>query len=259
VDVTAPAALAELLGRGPSRLVWRNDAGGLTYELPGPPRRFLKWSPASSTADLWDEVSRLRWARPFTRVPEVVDWGRADDGTWMITEALSGRSAVDVRWLADPSGAVRAIGEGLRDFHESLPVADCPFSWHADERVADARRRATRGLIAPSAFHEEFRSMDVGAAVEAVADPPPADRLVVCQADACAPNTLIGDEGRCSGHVDLGRMGVADRWADLAVATWSATWNYGPGWEGELLAAYGVQPDPDRTAYYRLLWDLGPE
>jgi kanamycin kinase len=53
-------------------------------------------------------------------------------------------------------------------------------------------------------------------------------------------------------------MGIADRWADLAVATWSTTWNYGPGWEQELLAAYGVDPDPVRTDYYRLLWDLGP-
>ncbi len=53
-------------------------------------------------------------------------------------------------------------------------------------------------------------------------------------------------------------MGVADRWADPAVATWSTIWNYGAGWEDELLDAYGIEPDPERTAYYRLLWDLGP-
>lgn len=32
-------------------------------------------------------------------------------------------------------------------------------------------------------------------------------------------------------------LGVADRWADLAVATWSTTWNYGPGWEEPVLDA----------------------
>jgi hypothetical protein len=46
--------------------------------------------------------------------------------------------------------------------------------------------------------------------------------------------------------------------ADLAVSTWSTEWNYGPGWEDVLLAAYGVDPDPARTRYYRLLCDLGP-
>ncbi|HEY1642329.1 MAG TPA: phosphotransferase, partial [Streptosporangiaceae bacterium] len=87
---------------------------------------------------------------------------------------------------------------------------------------------------------------------------PPADRLVVCHGDACAPNTMLSDDGRWSAHADLSDLGVADRWADLAVATWSTTWNYGPGWERPLLDAYGIDPDPGRTGYYRLLWELGP-
>lgn len=86
----------------------------------------------------------------------------------------------------------------------------------------------------------------------------PIDELVVCHGDTCAPNTMIGDEGTWSGHVDLGFLGLADRWADLAIATWSIEWNYGPGWVGHLLRAYGLGPDPNRTRYYRLLWDLGP-
>ena len=84
------------------------------------------------------------------------------------------------------------------------------------------------------------------------------DGLVVCHGDTCAPNTILTNEGRCAGHVDFGALGVADRWADLAVATWSAEWNYGPGWERALLDAYGVRPDHERIRYYRLLWDLGP-
>jgi kanamycin kinase len=85
---------------------------------------------------------------------------------------------------------------------------------------------------------------------------PATDKLVVCHGDACAPNTLLAADGRWSGHVDLGMLGVADRWADLAVATWSAEWNYGPGWDGLLLDSYGIEHDPERTRYYRLLWDL---
>jgi aminoglycoside phosphotransferase len=41
--------------------------------------------------------------------------------------------------------------------------------------------------------------------------------------------------------------------ADLAVATWGTEWNYGPGWDGLLLDAYGAPPDTERTRYYRLL------
>ncbi|MEV5414504.1 hypothetical protein AB0K60_37425 [Thermopolyspora sp. NPDC052614] len=38
----------------------------------------------------------------------------------------------------------------------------------------------------------------------------------------------------------------------------SGSTNYGPGWEEPLLRAYGVEPDPVRTHYYRLMWTLGP-
>jgi kanamycin kinase len=82
-------------------------------------------------------------------------------------------------------------------------------------------------------------------------------RLVVCHGDACAPNTLLDDDGGWAGHVDLGSLGVADRWADLSIATYSLGWNYGPGYDHLVYDAYGIDEDRDRVAYYRLLWDLG--
>lgn len=89
-----------------------------------------------------------------------------------------------------------------------------------------------------------------------VRDPPPIDKLVVCHGDACVPNTMIDSDGTWSGHVDLAVLGTADRWADIAVATWSTEWNYGRGWESTFLDAYGVEADTTRTAFYRDLWDL---
>ena len=34
----------------------------------------------------------------------------------------------------------------------------------------------------------------------------------------------------------------------------STEWNYGPGWEADL-EAYGIEPDRERIAYYRELWN----
>lgn len=140
--------------------------------------------------------------------------------------------------------------------HDTLSVDECPFSWSADARVLEAHAHIEAGRTDPSGWHEEHRSLSLDDALARLATPPPVDRLVVCHGDPCAPNTLIGPDGRLAGHVDFGSLGVADRWADLAVATWSAEWNYGPGWDVELLAGYGLEPDAERTAYYRLLWDL---
>ncbi len=78
---------------------------------------------------------------------------------------------------------------------------------------------------------------------------------MVCHGDACAPNTMISDDGEWCGHVDFGDLGIADRWADLAVALLSLSWNYRGDWEDELLDAYGIERDPVRIEYYQRLWD----
>jgi kanamycin kinase len=214
-------------GRG-LRPVWRNDFGGLTYEIVGA-GQFVKWS-ADSRLDLAAEAARLRWAVPYVSVPRVLSAGRDGAGEWLLTAALPGESAVSQRWKADPATAAAAIGAGLRTLHDRLPVQDCPFSWSVEKRLA---------VVPGKEFPES----------------PPIDCLVVCHGDACVPNTLIDEDGKCSGHVDFGEMGIADRWADLAIATWSTEWNYGPGWEDEVLDAYGIAADPLRIDYYRSLWE----
>jgi kanamycin kinase len=238
--VDVPLAVARLAGGDEPVPVWRNTLGGLTFRLgAGDGIRFVKWMP-HGVPSLAGEVERLNWARSFTEVPRVLESGDDDDGSWMLTVGLPGHSAVDPRFTSDDRGArvaARAIGAGLRRLHDRLPVDACPYGWSTSTRIARAREE---GIV-------------VDASLERT---PSIDRLVVCHGDACAPNTLIADDGSCAGHVDLGSMGVADRWADLAVATWSLHWNYDGGvrLESELLDAYGVARDETRIGYYRALW-----
>ncbi len=229
-----PPVVARLAGGRVVRAVWRNDLGGVTFAIGGPdaggrPVEFVKTGPGDHAA----EAARLDWAGRYLAVPRVLGFGPG----WLHTVALPGRSAVDPRWVADPVRAARAIGTGLRVLHDNAPVGDCPFDWSVRTRLAGIRPAARAGL---------------GAA-------PAVDRLVVCHGDACAPNTVIDADGRFAGLVDLGALGVADRWADLAVATLSLGWNYGEQrkeeCEGELLGAYGLQPDAIRLEYYRRLWE----
>lgn len=255
--VVVPGAVAAVAGSERLVPVWRNQLGGLTWRVVGgPDARFVKWAPAGSGLALGAEADRLRWAARFAPVPDVLGSGADDDGEWLLTAGLPGLSAVDPRWLADARTAVRAIGAGLRALHDALPVGECPFDWSAANRLAEVHRRVAD--LRPATWWPEHAALTVPEVLARLDGPPEPDRLVVCHGDACAPNTLLADDGAFSGHVDLGALGVADRWADLAVATWSTQWNYGPGWEGTLLAAYGVDPDPGRMAYYRLLWDAGP-
>lgn len=254
--VRVPAIVAELARGGLIVPVWENQLGGVTFRVdaaPGagagrsaaagrepersaenPERVFVKWAPSGAGWDPAPEADRLAWAERFTPVPRVVAFGADDEDAWLVTAAVPGENAVRARWIADPPTAVRALGAGLRALHDALPVEGCPFSWSVEDRLRSSTSPQAAGFDLPV---------------------PPADRLVVCHGDACPPNTLVGSDGMWSAHVDLGSLGVADRWADLAVATWSTEWNYGPGFEPVLLEAYGVEPDPARTEFYRALWD----
>lgn len=238
-----PAVVLRLAAGRPIRWVWENELGGQTFRIgEGPGAAYLKWLPPHPEFDVVAEAARLRWVDGRVPVPRVLDHGEDGPHSWLLTAALPGTSSVDRRWQAEPLLAARAIGTGLRLLHDRLPVRDCPFSWQPPDRTTDDT------LLAQT---------------------PPVDRLVVCHGDACAPNTLLAEDGSYCGTVDLGRMGVADRWADLAVAGDSLDWNFAAGGrfaprdatvtgtelEAALLDAYGIDPDPVRTAYYRLLWD----
>ncbi len=251
-----PAAVAAAAAGETVLPVWLNELGGRTFQLgSGSKRRFAKWSPTGGI-DLRPEAAKLRWAAPYVTVPPVLTLVTDDAGSLLLTEGLPGENAVTDRWRNDPATAVTAIAVGLRELHDTAPVEHCPFRWSVADRLHDIDSRAD--TIDPGKWHDDHRQLTFEQARNLLADPPPIDRLVVCHGDACAPNTLLTDDGRCSGRVDLGGLGVADRWADLAIATWSTRWNYGPDWERPLLEAYGVEPDAERTDYYRLLWDLGP-
>jgi kanamycin kinase len=230
--VSVPDVVAKVASHRPVSAVWVNELGGVTFAIdsgaefvksyPATSPESLRSCPPNEYADLLlAEAERLQWASQYVVVPRVLSAGPG----WLHTAGLPGRSAVDPRWADAPRTAARAIGTGLRRLHDALRVADCPFG-------------------RPSWVPE---------------DAPPADLLVVCHGDACSPNTLLADDGTFCGHVDLGDLGVADRWADLAIASMSLDWNFpteGPGgFEATLLDAYGVTPDIERMAYYRRAWD----
>jgi kanamycin kinase len=258
-DVPVPEPVRELAAGRAVRAVWSNGVGGFTFEVGLESERcFVKWSPHASGIDLSAEIERLQWAVAFVSVPRVLAHGADEIGSWFASAPIAGENAISPRWQADPRRAVAAIGEGLRILHDALPVSSCPFSWSLEHRLARVRGRARAGTLNPSEWDESHRGLTIDAALRVLEEPPQIDDLVVCHGDACSPNTLLAPDGCVAGHVDLGSLGVADCWADLAIATWATEWNYGPGWENHLLDAYGIRPDSARTDYYRLLWELCP-
>ncbi|GHE09558.1 aminoglycoside 3'-phosphotransferase [Klenkia taihuensis] len=223
-----PAVVLGLQERyGTAQLVWRNELGGLTFRLGDGP--YLKWSPRPAAPALDRERDALGWLAGRHPVPALLDHGADDHAQWLLTAPLPGEHAVGDRWRARRSEAIAAIAVGLRAVH-ALPVDVVPA-----HRAGESWAARTPTGLGPR---------------------PPLTDPVVVHGDACAPNTLVSGAGAWVGHVDLGDLGVGDRWADLAVASLSLDWNFGEGHQPELFRAYGIEPDPERIRYYRALWEL---
>lgn len=208
------------------------------------------------------EADRLRWLTgqglPAAGVVEVGTDGRTG---WLVTTALPGRPAAGPWSPEERARVVDAVADVLAALH-ALPAASCPFDRGLAVSVPRARAAVRDGLVDLDDLEDEHRGWSgerLLAELEGI--PAPAeDDVVVCHGDPCLDNMLVGDGGRAvTGLLDVGRLGRADRWLDLAVllrnlAEDCAGWGFGPVDADRFRARYGgLRVDPERTAYYRLL------
>jgi len=261
VKETFPPAPPEVLSEYSSwswKVVWQWPPNTVTWRLVSPSGevRFLKVARLEWSPSIANEVDRMNWASEFLPVPTVLASGTNETVDWMVTGGLRGKDATHPELRSDPERLVRVLAHGLKRFHEA-PADGCPFDFRIDAALRIARDRVERDMIDPARdFHPEFSGLTVDKAVaELEHSRSSVEDLVVCHGDYCLPNVLI-EGGRVTGYVDLGELGVADRWWDLAVATWSVTWNLGPGYEELFLSEYGEELDPGRQRFFRLLYDV---
>jgi kanamycin kinase len=239
-------------------VAWQYGPEAITYRMEEASGEvhFLKIAPSRAYPSLAGEADRMRWAQGRLPVPQVLEQGSDGDLDWLLTKGLAGADATAPAWAADSERLVSALASGLRRFHETT-VSGCPFDFRLDRALAHARRRVQAGLVVPERdFHEEFSGLSAASALSILEQSRPAgEDVVLCHGDYCPPNVMMVDWA-ATGFLDLGEMGTADRWWDLAVAAWSITWNLGPGYEDLFLSSYGVERNEERVEFYRLLYDV---
>lgn len=253
-----PADLPDTLRKALSGFAWQrqtigaSDAGVYRLDRAGAPPLFLKTEVTGRFAEVPDEMARLAWlGRQAIPCPEVIAFETHADRHWLLIGAIDGADLVSGQ--AAPETAVAVMAAALRDLH-ALDVGACPFDHRLDRRIPLIRRRVEAGIVDADDFDDERLGQTARSAFdELLATRPATEDLVVTHGDACMPN-FMAKGGRFTGFIDCGRLGVADRHQDLALACWSIEHNCGVAWVAPFLAAYGL-PDASlaRLAYYRLL------
>lgn len=202
----------------------------------------------SADHDLIGEGARLIWLRA-QGIPaaEVLECGPG----LLVTSEVPGRPVAG-DWPPEARDhVVDALAELTRALH-ALPVDDCPF----DRRLAVTVPAALEADIDLDDLDDERLGWTRDRLVAELLATRPADEdLVVCHGDLGTLNVMVDPSTyEVTGVVDAGSLGVADRWLDLAIATRSLEGRVGgDGSADRYLRSYGVELDPAKLAFYRLL------
>ncbi|MEK8031311.1 APH(3') family aminoglycoside O-phosphotransferase [Ideonella sp. DXS29W] len=257
-----PAMGAALAARLAGRRWARNlvgQAGASVYRIHAEGHRdlYLKHGRGEAAVSVADEAQRLRWlAENDGPAPAVLHAEHSAGEAWLLTSAVPGRTAHE--WLTDrPSQGAQiatALADALRRLH-ALPVSSCPFLAGHERRLAEARRRLDAGLIDESAFDDARQGWsaqqvwhEMTGLLPLVVDP------VVCHGDYSLDNILLDDQLRVTGLIDLSRLGVADRYQDLAIL-WNCLDEFGPEVQQRFMATYGIDEPDERKMRFHLCLD----
>lgn len=223
--------------------------------------RYAKCVPVAEAPVLKAEHDRVEWlADQGVPGPRVLDRHSGEAGALLVTSAVPGVSA-DQLSAMNLRAAWEHIADAVRGLH-GLPAQRCPFDRGLDMMVAVARDVVGRNAVNPEFLPVEQQHTPPEELLARL-EPDIARMLaqettdtVVCHGDLCLPNIVVDPETlKVSGFIDLGRLGSADRHADLALLLANAR----ETWENEKQALvadtlfanrYGLVLDRERLDFY---------
>ncbi len=256
-----PPAVAARLGTASYRQeqIGRSDASVLVSD-----DYVLKIRPEGSRDTIDTQV--IRWLTGKLPVPEIAAHEVADGKDWLLMTRIRGRMLSDSSVMENPTLLLDCMAEALHLLW-TVDIRDCPFERTVGENLAHAEKTIQSGLFDPSDCEPETFGPDGFESPVALLDwlkhhQPPAER-VLTHGDFCLPN-LFTDGRQFTGFIDLGNVGISDRWMDLALG-WRSLKHNSDGHYGriypridpdDLFRAAGVPKDEEKLRYYILLDEL---
>lgn len=184
---------------------------------------FAKVSMGEGAASLDEERRRTEWLAPFgLGTAAVLDWRVSEHGACLVTSTVAGVPASDLA-AAELLEAWPSMAQRLKALH-AVPVARCPFERRLSAMFDRAVDVVARGAVNPEFLDPDQRDIPPPVLLDALRAELPerlaqeARDLVVCHGDACMPNFMVDPQTlRCTGLIDLGRLGTADRHVDFSL------------------------------------------
>lgn len=263
-EVCEPALVPQELSGAVSGYCWARNcvgqAGASVYRLygkPGAPDLYLKHGHEALAAEVRGEADKMEWLAAHVAAPAVRHCVQTPADTWLLISALPGKTARQII-VEDPeskTASVDALADFLRTIH-SIPTNACPFDSRFEDRLELARKRIDAGLVDEGDFDDERAGWGMERAWNEMQSRLPfTPDPVVTHGDYSLDNLLI-EAGTVAGCIDLGRLGIADRYQDLAIM-WNCLGDFDVSLQQRFLARYGeLEPDEGKLQLHLMLDEL---
>lgn len=214
-----------------------------------------------------NEARIMKWLEGKLPVPQVICHEIQDGRDYLLMTRIHGSMSCADEYLQNTEHLAQILASGLNQLW-NIDITNCPCNMNLDRKLKMAQYNVKHHLVDldnvdPETFGENGFKNPEHLLDWLFSHRPPED-FVLSHGDFCLPNILLED-GQVSGFIDLGKMGIADRWQDIALCYRSFRDNCTGKYQKAVQVSYhpdllfeklGIIPDWDKINYYLLLDEL---
>lgn len=211
-------------------------------------------------------IAAMAWAEGKLPVPRILCHEVSGGYSFLLMTRLDGVMACDEGCLSQPEALTRELAAGMKLLW-SADTAGCPRNRTLPHLLEEARYNIDNGLVDldnvdPETFGGNgFR--DPEELLQWLTDHPIPSEPVLSHGDYCLPNIFLKD-GAFRGFIDIGDLGIGEKWRDIALCYRSLRDNLGGCYGGkvydfdpkQLFDALQIEPDWEKIRYHLLLDEL---
>lgn len=213
------------------------------------------------------EYQMMQWLKDRLPVPQVISYARENGKSYLLMTRIEGNMSCEDVYMQNPQHLTKLLADALGVLWQT-DITGCPCEWGVDRKLKMAEYWVEHDMVSmenvePDTYGEGGFSSPKEL-YQWLATHKPPEEPVLSHGDFTLPN-LIFEGDILKGYIDLGRMGIADKWQDIALCYRSLLHNYEGKYGGKKYEGYcpdmlfeqlGIEPDWEKIRYYMLLDEL---
>ena len=213
------------------------------------------------------EYQIMSWEAVKGLVPKVLAYEVVGSVSYLLMSKMDGKMLCDEEYMNNPQKLVKIMAEGLKRLW-SINVSNCPCDYRLYKKLEMAEYNVENGLvdmdnIQPDTYGEEGFA-NPKELLKWLYDNQPEEEITLTHGDYCLPN-IFGQDEEFKGFIDVGKMGKADKWQDIAIGYRTLKNKIKGAYVGDMYEKFdpnmlfeelGIEPDWEKIRYYILMDEL---